>query len=510
MKSRMNRSAPATGATLMTIPLDVLHEHPDNPRRHFDPDKLKELAASIAEKGVLNPLLARPQGKGWQILAGARRYRAALQAGLAEVPVLVRELDDAAALELMVTDNQQRQDVHPLEEAQGYHLLMTKGKLEVAQIAAKIGLSVKYVYDRVKLLSLTKAAQDEFLAGHFTAGHAILLARLSPQDQERVMDLDTGGLWSEQKLLYHPERDDESDVLWKPVSVRELEAWIDKNVRFQAVAPDPMLFPETAEVLNRAHEEAEKVVHITHDDHVVPEAKEEGKRTYGPASWKRADGTEKNKSCPHAVTGVIVVGPGRGEAFKVCVDKKRCAAHWGSERRAAERGQAAATKGGATGEDRYAIQRRKEQEQAERDKAERDRWQKASKPILEALAAAVKKAPAGAKGELAEIVIKACESWTERVRTAERFLGRGSSAEDAVRFGAFLILARKAGDWYAPKDFPKVAKALGIDVKKIVDQAAPVEKPAAAAPAKGSAAKKASAANGKPAKRKKPAARASA
>lgn len=169
------------GLNFQNVPTDQLHEHPHNPRSHFDPAQLAELADSIKAKGVLNPLLVRPNGKkGFQVLAGARRLRAARGAGLTEVPVIVRELDDEAAFELMLIDNLQRSDIHPLDEAKGYQILMNSPGYDVARIAERVGRSVKYIYDRVKLLSLTKQAQDLFLEGKFTAGHAILLARLKP------------------------------------------------------------------------------------------------------------------------------------------------------------------------------------------------------------------------------------------------------------------------------------------------------------------------------------------
>jgi len=133
-----------------TVSVSQLKEHPLNPRTHFNPEAMSDLTASIREKGVLNPLLCRPNGgAGFQILAGARRFRAAKEAGLAELPILVRELDDDQAFELMIVDNLQRADIHPLDEGHGYQVLMNGG-YDVAKIAARVGRSVKYVYDRVK------------------------------------------------------------------------------------------------------------------------------------------------------------------------------------------------------------------------------------------------------------------------------------------------------------------------------------------------------------------------
>jgi ParB/RepB/Spo0J family partition protein len=471
-------------AALRLEPLSALREHPLNPRTHFDEASLDELAASIKAQGVINPLLVRPATRGpatYEILGGARRFRAAKKAGLTEVPVLVRAVSDDAALELMIIDNLQRKDVHPLEEAAGYRQLMSKAKLEVQAIADRVGRSVKYIYDRVKLLSLTKAAQQEFLSGGFSAGHAILLARLSPADQERALDMDNAALWTTQRVMYDPreknvDRLETDATAVKPVSVREFADWIDKNVRFEAVAPDPMLFPEAAQVLTQAREEEEKVVHITLDHYVTPEAKEDGKRTYGPASWKRADGEQKSKPCEHSVTGVIVVGPGRGEAFKVCVDKKKCAVHWGSEQRQAKQRAKAVTTGGSSGEDRYAIEERKRKEQQAREDAQRERWKKAAPAIYAAVAERVKKAATGTRGVLGQILIGAVTPYGG-VRGVDAYVPAGSSVEDLVRHAAFIVLAREMQGWQAPWEFPKRAKAFGIDVRKILDEAAPLPKP---------------------------------
>jgi ParB family chromosome partitioning protein len=371
-------STPA--ASFVVVPLAQLREHPLNPRKRFDEVKLAELAHSIKEKGILNPLLVRPRANGgtasFEILAGARRFRASKIAGVPDAPVIVRDMDDVAALELLVIDNDQREDVHPLEEAEGYRQLMARGKYDVARIAERIGRSVKYVYDRVKLLSLTKEAQEAFLDGKMTAGHAILLARLRPKDQERAMVVDSGGVFEHERLIWDPLVDRSAgramrrDEAIKPVSVRELSSWIDKNVRFDAAEPDPMIFPETALTLQASREEAEKIIPITHD-HYVPPAAKDGTRTYGPQSWRRADGKGKNKTCAGSVTGVIVVGPGRGEAFKVCIDKKGCKTHWAEYHRQAKRRQVAATKSGKTGEDRWAIERRKQEEEQKREAAAR-------------------------------------------------------------------------------------------------------------------------------------------
>ncbi len=238
------------------LPLVQLFESSRNPRKHFDPAALAELTESVRQSGVLEPLVVRPAAKGrYEIGAGSRRYRAAKAAGLATVPCRIRAMDDGTFLELLTVSNLQRADIHPLEEAEGYKDLLTLKGYDVARIAGRVGRSVKYVYDRMKLLQLTKPAKALFFEGKMTAGHAILLARLPAKDQARAIDSDRSGN-GHIGGLFVPDFGDEGlgleeDDQQKPVSVREFDKWIADNVRFTREAADPMLFPETAEDLVR-------------------------------------------------------------------------------------------------------------------------------------------------------------------------------------------------------------------------------------------------------------------
>jgi ParB/RepB/Spo0J family partition protein len=451
---------------LKTLTLDVLHESPRNPRKCFDQAGLDELAASIKTKGVLTPLLVRPNKDGFEIASGHRRYRAAKLAGVTEVPALISPMDDTAFLELLVVDNLQREDLTPLEEAEGYKTLMAKAGYDVARIADRIGRSAKYVYDRVKLLALIPAAMTLLRGGQITAGHAILLARLKPKDQQRALD---EGTFEPEELLWEPDdgkghqpaaRGKEHR---KPVSVRELQAWIDRNIRFDVTVVDPMLFPETAATVTT--EKPEAIVPITHLSYIPEEARDG--RTYFPQSWKRADA----KPCEHVVTGVVVVGPKRGAAFKVCVKKDRCKVHWADALR--ERKKRATAPAGGGG---HADRQRREQERWELERKQEEaaaaRWKKALPAILDAIAERVRKAPTRAGGLLAELVIG---DRTLSKRAGE-YLPRGASAEDLVRHVAFMHVLDDAEVYqHAREAMTKHAKAFGIDVKKILDQAAPAK-----------------------------------
>lgn len=461
-----------------SIPIEQLHESALNPRRHFHEASLQELAASISEHGILTPLLARPSARGpmlYELAAGHRRLRAALRTQVVELPVLVREMTDTQFIEVLTIENLQRDDVHALEEAQGFADLIKHAGYDVARIAERVGRSVRYVYDRLKLLQLTPALQDIFFKDEITAGHAVLLARLSPDDQARALEA-TDALFT----IDHGDRslrttyaeraaELELDDLRKPMSVRELQSWIDQHVRFDVAADDvPQLFPETAVIVTPAIEQAEKIISITHNYHVDPGAKpEDGERTYGPMSWKRADGQHDSKPCDRSVTGVIVVGPGRGEAFKVCVDKKKCKTHWASEQRAsAQRAKQSATGSTSTADDTRAKEIARQEQQRKDQQTARNAFASARTRILEAVAAQVKKLPVSATGALADLLVQEING--RRSGSMPKSVTRGKTAVDLIRFLAFSILESETKYYNAHETFPEQAKALGVDVATII------------------------------------------
>jgi ParB/RepB/Spo0J family partition protein len=176
---------PLTAAeSLQIVPVADLFESPRNPRKHFDPARLAELSQSIKDRGILVPLIALPTG---ELVAGHRRFRGARMAGLQFVPVIVRDLTPEQALEVMAVDNLQREDVHPLEEGLGYRDLLQLGTYDVPAIAAKVGKSESYVYSRLKLTDLCDQAQEAFLDGRITIGHARLIAPMDPAKQAEAL-----------------------------------------------------------------------------------------------------------------------------------------------------------------------------------------------------------------------------------------------------------------------------------------------------------------------------------
>jgi ParB family chromosome partitioning protein len=156
------------------VPLSAIIANRANPRRDFDGAQLDELTASIREKGVMQPLLVRPSEDPaiYEIIAGERRWRAAQKAGLHDVPVIVREVDDKEALELAIIENVQRVDLNPLEEAQGYEQLIEHFSYTQQDLAQVIGKSRSHVANTLRLLKLPAEVRDMVDRGVLTAGHA--------------------------------------------------------------------------------------------------------------------------------------------------------------------------------------------------------------------------------------------------------------------------------------------------------------------------------------------------
>lgn len=195
----MNQTPTPATATHQSIVLDLLFPSPTNPRKRFDDTKLGELAESIKQQGILQPLLVReeitankpnadkpawpfptrpaPSGR-FEIIAGERRYRAAKLAGLNDIPCFVRNLTDAQVLHAQVIENLQRDDLHPLEEAEGYDKLMKEHGSTAESLGAEIGKSKAYIYARLKLIALCAEAREAFYADQLDASTALLIARI--------------------------------------------------------------------------------------------------------------------------------------------------------------------------------------------------------------------------------------------------------------------------------------------------------------------------------------------
>jgi ParB family chromosome partitioning protein len=370
-------TAIATPATTTVTPAFSVHEIPlvriceskTNPRRQFDEAKLAELADNIRLHGVLQPILVRPLPSGepeaFELVAGARRYRASKLAGRATIPASIRELTDAECLELQLIENLQRADVHELDEARGYAALMQlqPGTYTVESLAEKIGRSEKYVYARLRLAHLVDEIQQAFYVGKLTVAHAFEIARLQPDDQRRAL----AECFPEHRTTAAVLKDKRAEA----VTVRSLREWIEREIHLDishapfgpqdgnllpsagscAACPkltgnNPLLFPEvrqksicTDRMCYRAKVEALVQIRIK----PLEESGVKPLRVSSASAWQTKkpqpdvlyEGqyrriTEKNE-CQHTQPAVIVDGPKAGTVLHVCRAEK-CFVHSGGTR----------------------------------------------------------------------------------------------------------------------------------------------------------------------------------
>ena len=178
--------------SLRHMPIELLHASPNNPRKYFSDSELDDLARSIREKGLLQPLVVRLRSDGeYEIVAGERRWRAAQKAGVHAIPVLIRELSDGEALEIALIENIQRSDLNPLEEARAYNLLLEQFNYTQQQLAESVGKSRSHIANTLRLLNLPDSVRKQIEAGQLTAGHArTLVATDSPAElAEQIIQL---------------------------------------------------------------------------------------------------------------------------------------------------------------------------------------------------------------------------------------------------------------------------------------------------------------------------------
>ena len=216
------------------LAIDQIHESTTNPRKTFDEAKLWELAESIKHNGMIQPITVRPNNQGFEIVAGARRYRAAQLAELFSVPARIVEIDDAQALEWQLVENSQRVDVHPYEEAQGFQRLLDIPGYDVAALVEKSGKSASHIYARLSLLQLIPTVAEAFTQERISASHANLIARLPQESQAEAFEQCWRKDWQDKEPHLLP--------------AKHLAAWIQANLYLSlADAPfdreDPTLNP---------------------------------------------------------------------------------------------------------------------------------------------------------------------------------------------------------------------------------------------------------------------------
>lgn len=204
-------------------PIELLVRNPDQPRRTFVESDIDELAASIREKGILQPILVRPapgQAGHYQIVAGERRWRAAQKAGLHTVPVIIRELDDLDVLEIGIIENVQRADLNPIEEARGYKVLQDRFGRTQDALAQVVGKSRPHIANTLRLLALPEGVQDHVLHGRLSAGHARAL--ITSENADALAE----------------------EVIAKGLSVRQTEALVREEQAGPKAAPSPKARPQ--------------------------------------------------------------------------------------------------------------------------------------------------------------------------------------------------------------------------------------------------------------------------
>ncbi|HKQ08145.1 MAG TPA: ParB/RepB/Spo0J family partition protein [Blastocatellia bacterium] len=210
------------------IAITLIDPPPKNTRTTFKKESLAELTRSVKEKGIIQPILVRPVGARFQIVAGERRFKAANQAGLKEIPASVKNLSDEEALDAQLIENLQREDVHPLDEADGFLRLKNVSKLEIPDIAQRLAKDPRYVARRLALTDLIEEAREDFRNDLITLAHALEICRLSSELQPFALAAcyERKSVWSQKEQTYIHQSDKE-----KPARhVKFLQAWIEQNI----------------------------------------------------------------------------------------------------------------------------------------------------------------------------------------------------------------------------------------------------------------------------------------
>lgn len=464
------------------LALTALRPSKTNPRKHFDDEKLRELARSLIEHGVIEPLIVRPHKNAsdtFEIVAGERRFLAAKLAGLTEVPVIERTLTDEQVIEIQLIENIQRDDLSALEQARGYKALIdaNPGKHTAASIAVRVGMSEAWVWDRLKLNDLIPEAKALLEQDRMSTGHAILIARQKPADQKRIIDPDDLALFAPDhgfdfdEARHVNKTDPYADL--KARSVRELEKWIAEHIRFDlqhAAKAVPLEFAETAQTVAAAAAQpgrGKKVIPITFDHYLQPDARSDEERTYGPRSFKLADGSKKSNydmatgrysdahTCDQSIIGVVVAGERQGQTIAVCIAREKCEIHWGKELKAKQKNDTLRSSGQGKKADRNEEARIAREAKAEAEQRAKDaRWKVFHPALKKATLEAAQKLKTLQKHQL-QAVLKANHLPTTLTVAELPKALLLQALEEGFRYAWHSDEARLVG----------YAKLLGVDVK---------------------------------------------
>lgn len=189
--------APERGEALVELPVEQIEPNPLQPRKSFRPEALAELAASIRASGLLQPVVVRRAGAGYQLIAGERRWRAAREAGLARVPALVRDATDAQSLELALVENLLREDLNPMEQAEAYQRLIAEFGWTQDELGGRVGKDRSSIANALRLFKLPPPIQDDLRTARLTMGHAVALLGLgTPAEQLKLREEILAHSWS--------------------------------------------------------------------------------------------------------------------------------------------------------------------------------------------------------------------------------------------------------------------------------------------------------------------------
>lgn len=312
-------------SSALMVPVNQLARSPRNPRRSVDLGALSGLADSMKVHGVLEPLIVRPLGDGYEVVCGNRRLEAACLAGLDRVPVVCRALSDAEALQVALIENAQREDVSPLEEAESFRALEQAG-VAVAEMAALVGLSTSVVYRRLRLLDLPFHVQQALQQGRLSLAHAEKLCRLSPALVEAAIE--EGVVWEERPLFDADQVPGREDL----APLHALEAFIQMRSAFDPTseaAPhyQPALAQELAHMaeVEELDPDPSTLVELSLDPLVRSRlgADPKAKVPLSPSKWREV---ARDAFCDHTQRGVITHG-GASRVIDVCITRS-CAEHF--------------------------------------------------------------------------------------------------------------------------------------------------------------------------------------
>lgn len=331
------------------LPIDQIFESPLNPRRTYNKKKMEELVESVRTKGILVPLLVRPSNGRFEIAAGHRRYRAGIKAELKEVPLIIREMNDTDFLEVLIIENDKHEDLEPLDQAQGYQTLMKEANYDIPAIALKISKSESYVYQRLKLLELIPEAQEQLCNEKITAGHAVLIARLQPKEQQECLkeigeEAEFGPGFSVRDLANFIERQIHLDLNSASFSKKDPDLVPEvgpctncpkrtgfipalfPDIKKKDTCTDPGCFQQKIEAytvhwLKRKSEDTDMPpLRLSGDSNYQKKKIPDNPEEPIPANLYTEITDKKKGACDHAREGIITQGRNKGKVLTVCTD----------------------------------------------------------------------------------------------------------------------------------------------------------------------------------------------